>query len=238
MDIQGEFDIIAGIVSDFGFDIGPSLPPPVVGTAYYLDPPGVGIGKSGLYVCTKTGWHNVNEAYEGSGPPNEVPDYYGQLYIDHANEHLYMSTGVTSLTDWLLLKVKGSEASSGVPVYLDQDRLISINSTTFNFALKGTVRNVYLNTITGVSSNTLGYFTGNSGLITKVSLQVLDLNLSWGVDFYLYDRNQQLGVFSLNTESTSYETNMQVTANSVISAYAYSVLSFDNPVCRITVHWT
>lgn len=134
MDIQGEFDVISGIVSEFGFDIGEVLPAPVLGTAFYLDQPG--LGKSGLYVCTKTGWHNVNEAYEGSGTPSEVPDYYGQLYIDNQNERLYMATGIVDSTDWLLLKIKGAGVSAGVPAYLDHNRLVSINSTTFNFALK------------------------------------------------------------------------------------------------------
>lgn len=69
-------------------------------------------------------------------------------------------------------------------------------------------------------------------------IQVADLNLSWGVDFYLYDRNQLLDTFSLATESQVYETNLQVTADSVLSVYAYSELSFDTPICRVTVHWT
>lgn len=234
MKIYGNLNLKNNKIKSLVLDSGTSFPTtPIIGMPFYLE----NETGSGLYIYTRTGWKNTKDALFGTVDPAFIPTQAGQIYININERSVFISVGQTDVTDWV--GITAPTLNTGTPAYIEptSQTLISIDSTPFIFYLASSgTRNVYLNTINAVSSNTFRYNIIGNKFVRQVIIQASS-NTTSVAEFQLRINGVTSYRWNLpsGSQAVRYAVACPLTDGQEISLYLSSSKNVANPYISLDI---
>lgn len=235
MKVYGNLNVKNNKIKNLVLDSGSSFPlSPIIGMPFYLERE----QNSGLHIYTRNGWKNTKDALYGGQDPDFIPGQAGQIYINTSERTVFISVGSTQVDDWI--GITASTLTTGMPAYREPltSTLISIDSTPYVFylATNGN-RNVYLNTINAVSSNTFRPVMSGNKFIRHVLLQSSS-NTTGNAEFILVVNGVQSEyrwTLLNGTKQRVIQTACPLNDGQEISLYLSSSKNVANPYIRLEI---